>query len=295
MNWAQSIEQAFDSVIQAFNELAAISDYSKRFKGQAGYGDLEKKQADALQNVKSRGLPALMAAWEYRDLDEAEKKELDGHYQKALKHFKGDKLKAIGAAAVKLQLYKIGELFSAKETRQFLGKGEPVAIRRTARAPTFRPVWVPLAKCAKIVGISRNTVAAWHKQGWQMVEAPSGRMQKVILKRHPGNGMVNLPLVQNIAQAKRAAAAPGKPLNKAQGQLAGLIMAAQPGSPQKIEASHTVRALAAIEKIQSPGLLLQIRATIKKRLQLRKKQSAKRQRGRSVPFNDALDYQGASR
>jgi len=53
--------------------------------------------------------------------------------------------------------------------------------------------------------------------------------------------------------------------------------------------------LAAIEKIQSPGLLLQIRATIKKRLQLRKKQSAKRQRGRSVPFNDALDYQGASR
>ena len=104
MNWAQSIEQAFEAVGQAFNELAAISDYSKRFKGQAGYGDLEKMQAEFLQIVKSRGLALDEADLEYRDLHEAEKKELDGHYQRALKFYKGDKLKAIGAAAVKLQL-----------------------------------------------------------------------------------------------------------------------------------------------------------------------------------------------
>jgi len=240
----------------------------------------EDEQKTLFVLVKKSSVKVAEASFEFKDLDETERKELDSHFQKALKFFKGDHLKAIAAAAVKLQLYKIGDYFSAAETRQLLNERAPVAVKRKAKAATFRPHWVPLARCAKIVGISRNTVSAWHGQGFQLVQGITGRMEKVVLKRHPVTNQVNLPLVQHIARMRRMVPSPGKPLNQGKGELAAAQLAAPSGSPQQKEAAATLRALAAIERVHSPALLEEIRTRIKRRLRARKKQSSKPQRGR---------------
>jgi hypothetical protein len=283
MNWAQSIEQAMEKHNQWHKQVATWSEEVARLRLKGGvavqspgFSQLEKKLGNAFELLKKSSGKTIQAAWEFDDLTKQEKAELDGHFQTALRYFKGDKLKAIAAAAVQLQLYKIGDYFSAKETRQLLASHAPVAAQRKRTSTRFKPQWVPLARCAKIVGISRNTIAAWHAQGWQLVQGVTGRTERLVLKRHPVTNQVNLPLVRHIANQKRMMAAPGKPLNRSRGTLAAVQLAAPEGSPQKKEAAAAIRALAAIEKIQSPGLLEEIRGNIKRKLRLRKKQPSKR-------------------
>jgi len=300
MNWAQSIEHAWNEHQGAHQHLAQKADLLddakakllraiNTFKG-VGYphgrryaADIKQLMADMrtaeerlqkdFELLKASSLRLIKAKFEFEELTKQEKAELDGHFQTALRYFRGDRLKAIAAAAVQLQLYKIGDYFSAKETRQLLATHAPVAAQRKRNSTRFKPQWVPLARCAKIVGISRNTIAAWHAQGWQLVQGVTGRTERLVLKRHPVTNQVNLPLVRHIADQKRMMAAPGKPLNRSKGTLAAVQLAAPEGSPQKKEAAAAIRALAAIEKIQSPGLLEEIRGTIKRKLRLRKKHS----------------------
>lgn len=315
MNWAGSIEQSWKNHEDAYQGLAfraaqldkartALQEAIKMYNALPDQPGLKEKYSEIkalganlrereakMQNdfslLKITSSRLIEAKWEFEDLSDEEKAELDSHFKTALKHFKGDRLRAIGAAAVRLQLYKIGEYFAAKETRQFLELKTPAAAVRKKAAAKYKPEWVSVSKCAKEVGISRNTVMAWHRQGAVWVQGSNGP-EKIILKRHPGTGRVNLTLVHLVAQTKRKTAAPGKPLNKGTGQLAAFEIAAA-GSPQlKNETAACLRALAAIEKVHSPALLNEIRTRIKRRLQARKKQSSKRRRGRLVS-RDALE------
>ncbi len=171
------------------------------------------------------------------------------------------------------------------ETRRLLNNFQPVKVQRKKRAQQLRPAWVPLAECARIVGINRNTVGAWHRQGFQVIDGEDGP-QKIILKRHPGNGRVNLSLVEFIATRRRAAAAPGKPLGRPPGNLVGAVLASRGKSPQAAQAQHCLKALTAIEKLQAPGLLLRVLAACRARIRLRKKQDSKPQRGRTICYNE---------
>jgi hypothetical protein len=83
---------------------------------------------------------------------------------------------------------------------------------------------------------------------------------------------------------------PGKPLNRGGGHLVAADLALKNDSPLKREAASALRALAAIEKVHSPALLEEIRTRIKRRLRARKKQSAKRQRGR-MALKEAVEVE----
>ena len=131
MNWAQSIEQAWKEHEGLHQHLAQKSDMLDDAKAKLlraintfkGVGDpqgrgyaaeikqlmadirrAEERLQEDFELLKGSSLRLIKAKFEFEDLTKQEKAELDGHFQTALGYFKGDKLKAIAAAAVQLQL-----------------------------------------------------------------------------------------------------------------------------------------------------------------------------------------------
>jgi hypothetical protein len=196
--------------------------------------------------------------------------ECEKDFEKAVRYYKGNQLQAAVAACKNSSLHKLALFLDseidAELTEKFYHKANKVLRLAKTKAA---PAWLSISKTARLLGIDRNTVAAWHKPpGWVVVPGKT-KPEKVLMQKRMGK--VNFAAVRQVRDARRAAPTAGRGLGHS---LEGGEVIAYAIGQDKKKASEGARAAKVVSLLQgvgNPDILRYVRKFITKQLANRAK------------------------